>query len=207
MCSPRCVRAATATTATTPINLTYVIDEGQRVYIERIDIRGNTKTRDYVIRREFDVSEGDAYNRVLIDKAERKLRDLGYFKTVTITTEPGSAPDKVVVVVNVEDKSTGSFGVAGGVETTAGRPAWSPKCRWTRRTSSAAASRCTSSVGGGLDEQSINGSFTDPYFLGNHMSFSVERLPDLYGFELGAAVQDRDDRRRRHASACRSPTI
>ncbi len=100
------------------INLTYVIDEGQRTYIEHIEIRGNTKTRDYVIRREFDVSEGDAYNRVLINKAERKLRELDFFKNVSITTEPGSAPDKVIVVVNVEEKSTGSFGVAGGVQTT-----------------------------------------------------------------------------------------
>ncbi len=97
------------------INLTYVVDEGPRVYIERIDIRGNTKTRDYVIRREFDVAEGDPYNRVLINKAERRLRNLDYFKTVSITTEPGSAPDKVIVVVNVEDKSTGSFSIAGGV--------------------------------------------------------------------------------------------
>ncbi len=75
-----------------------MVDEGARVYIERIDIRGNTRTRDYVVRREFDISEGDAFNRVLISKAERRIRDLGYFKTVTINTEPGSAPDRVIVV-------------------------------------------------------------------------------------------------------------
>ncbi len=71
------------------ISVTYLIDEGPRVYVERIDIVGNTKTRDYVIRREFDIAEGDPYNRVLVDQAERKLRDLGYFKTVNIMTEPG----------------------------------------------------------------------------------------------------------------------
>ena len=107
--------------ATNTINLTYVIDEGQRVYIERIDIHGNTqdaRLRDPArVRRR---RRAMPINRVLIDKAERKLRDLGYFKDVTITTEPGSAPDKVVVVVNVEDKSTGSFGIAAGVETSGG---------------------------------------------------------------------------------------
>src|SRR5690606_12107005 len=76
------------------INVTFVIDEGPRAYVERIEIRGNTKTRDYVIRREFDLSEGDAYNRVMIARAERRLRDLGYFKYVAISTEPGSRSEE-----------------------------------------------------------------------------------------------------------------
>ena len=58
------------------VNLVFTIEEGPRAYIERINIRGNTRTRDFVIRREFDVSEGDAYNRALIDRAERRLKDL-----------------------------------------------------------------------------------------------------------------------------------
>src|SRR6185437_13310083 len=89
------------------INLTFVADEGARAYIERINIRGNTRTRDYVIRREFDLGEGDAYNRALIDRAERRLKNLGFFKTVKITNEPGSAPDRVVVNVDVEEQPTG----------------------------------------------------------------------------------------------------
>ncbi len=159
--------------STNTINLTYVIDEGQRVYIERIDIRGNTKTRDYVIRREFDVSEGDAYNRVMINKAERKLRDLDYFKSVSITTEPGSAPDKVVVVVDVEDKSTGSFSVAGGVETTGSSTGLVAEVAMDETNFLGRGQRVHLSVGGSFDQQSIKGSFTDPYFLGNHMSFTV----------------------------------
>ena len=63
------------------IGVAYVVEEGPRVYIERINVRGNTRTRDYVIRREFDVGEGDAYNKILIDRAERRLNKLGYFKT------------------------------------------------------------------------------------------------------------------------------
>ncbi|MDX7952001.1 outer membrane protein assembly factor BamA [Lichenihabitans sp. Uapishka_5] len=102
------------------VSIQYVIDEGPRVYIERINIRGNTRTRDYVIRREFDVGEGDPYNKVLIDRAERRLNALGFFKKVRITNEPGSAPDRVVINVDLEDQPTGSFSISGGYSTTDG---------------------------------------------------------------------------------------
>jgi outer membrane protein insertion porin family len=105
---------------TRTISLVYVIEEGPRAYIERINIRGNTRTRDYVLRREFDISEGDAYNRALIDRAERRLKNLNYFKTVKITNEPGSAPDRIVINVDVEEQSTGEFSVAGGYSTADG---------------------------------------------------------------------------------------
>ncbi len=101
------------------INVSFVVDEGVRAYIERINIRGNTRTRDYVIRREFDISEGDPYNWALIDRAERRIKNLNFFKTVKITNEPGSAPDRVVVNVDVEEQSTGEFSVMGGYSTTA----------------------------------------------------------------------------------------
>src|SRR5438067_9322395 len=102
------------------VSIVFGIDEGPRTYIERINIRGNTRTRDYVIRREFDVSEGDAYNRALVDRAERRLKNLDYFKTVKIATEPGSSSDRVILVVDLEEKSTGDFSVSGGYSTTDG---------------------------------------------------------------------------------------
>lgn len=102
------------------VAVVFNIDEGPRTYIERINIRGNTRTRDYVIRREFDLSEGDAYNRALVDRAERRLKNLDYFKTVKITTEPGSSSDRVVLIVDLEEKSTGDFSVSGGYSTTDG---------------------------------------------------------------------------------------
>src|SRR5215210_5395036 len=102
------------------INVAFVIDEGARAYIERLNIRGNIRTRDYVIRREFDLGEGDAYNRALSDRAERRRKNLNYFKTGKITNEPGSAPDRVVVNVDVEEQSTGEFSVAGGYSTADG---------------------------------------------------------------------------------------
>jgi outer membrane protein insertion porin family len=160
------------------IALTYTIDEGARTYIERIDIRGNSKTRDYVIRREFDVSEGDAYNRVLVDRAQRRLRDLGFFKTVDISTEPGSAPDKVVVVVNVVDQSTGSISAAVGVQTNSSSGVGligEVALEETNFLGRGQAVRI--SVGAGQDSQSFNLSFTDPYFLGSRVSGGF----DAYG--------------------------
>ncbi len=149
------------------IAITYVIDEGPRVYIERLEIVGNTKTRDYVIRREFEIAEGDAYNRVLIDQAERRLRGLGHFETVQITTRPGSAPDKVIVVVDVKDQSTGSFSVAAGVSTTEGLIA---EVALEETNFLGRGQIVRISVGGGQNEQTYNFSFTDPYFLGYRVS-------------------------------------
>src|SRR3982751_2568019 len=85
------------------VTITYAIDEGPRTYIERINVRGNTRTRDYVIRREFDLSEGDAYNRALVDRAERRLKNLDFFKAVKILSEPGSSTDRVILIVDLEE--------------------------------------------------------------------------------------------------------
>jgi outer membrane protein insertion porin family len=102
------------------VSIVFTVDEGPRSYIERIDIRGNTRTRDYVIRREFDLSEGDAYNRALVDRAERRLKNLDFFKTVKLVTEPGSSSDRVILIVDLEEKSTGDFSISGGYSTTDG---------------------------------------------------------------------------------------
>jgi outer membrane protein insertion porin family len=102
------------------VSITFAVDEGPRTYIERINVRGNTRTRDYVIRREFDLSEGDAYNRALVDRAERRLKNLDFFKSVKISAEPGSSSDRVILVVDLEEKSTGDFSVSGGYSTTDG---------------------------------------------------------------------------------------
>ncbi len=102
------------------VSIVFGIDEGPRTYIERINVRGNTRTRDYVIRREFDISEGDAYNRALVDRAERRLKNLDFFKSVKVTNEPGSSSDRVILNVDLEEKSTGDFSVSGGYSTTDG---------------------------------------------------------------------------------------
>ncbi len=106
--------------ATHTVNLGFVVEEGPRVYIERINVRGNSRTRDYVIRRELDIGEGDPFNKVLVDRAERRLNNLGYFKKVRMSTEPGSAADRVVLNIDVEDQPTGAFSIAGGYSTSDG---------------------------------------------------------------------------------------
>jgi outer membrane protein insertion porin family len=113
---PRAVRDPQTRT----VNIVFMVEEGQRTYIERINVRGNTRTRDYVIRREFDLAEGDAYNRALVNRAERRLKNLAFFKSVKITTEPGSAPDRIILNVDVEEQSTGEFSVSGGYSTADG---------------------------------------------------------------------------------------
>src|ERR1700720_4058993 len=113
---PRTTRDAAAKR----IDVAFTIDQGPRTYVERIEIHGNTRTRGYVIRREFDIAEGDPYNKVLIDRAERRLKNLNYFKTVQISTKPGSAPDRVVLDIEVAEQSTGEFTISGGYSTTDG---------------------------------------------------------------------------------------
>jgi outer membrane protein insertion porin family len=102
------------------VNVTFVVEEGQHVYIERINIKGNTRTHEYVIRREFDIAEGDAYNRALVDRAERRVKNLGYFKNVKVTTEPGSAPDRIIINCEVEEQSTGDLSFSLGYSTSDG---------------------------------------------------------------------------------------
>ncbi len=155
------------------INLSFTVDEGQRVYIERINIRGNYKTRDYVVRREFDVAEGDAYNRALINRAERRLKNLNYFKTVKITTEPGSAPDRVVLNVDVEDQSTGEVSVSGGYSTTDGALA---EASIGERNLFGLGLASKLSVSYGQYTKGAQFSFVEPYLMGYRLALGL----DLY---------------------------
>jgi outer membrane protein insertion porin family len=149
------------------INLVYVIEEGPRVYIERINIKGNVRTRDYVVRREFDIYEGDPYNRALIDRAERRLKNLGYFKNVKITNEPGSAPDRIILNVEVEDQLTGEFSVAGGYSTAAG---WLAEVSVGERNFLGKGDIVRASVSYGQYQRGAEFTFTDPYALGYRVS-------------------------------------
>ena len=96
------------------IDVTYNIEQGPRVYIEKIDIVGNTRTLDKVIRREFRLVEGDAFNRVMVDRSRQRIRALGIFKEVTISNAPGTQPDRTNVTVAVTEQSTGSISIGLG---------------------------------------------------------------------------------------------
>ena len=152
------------------INVTYYVDEGPRVFVERIEIRGNTKTREYVIRREFDFAEGDAFNRVLLDKAERRLNELDFFQFVRITTRPGSAPDRVVIVVDVADKATGEIGFGAGLSTADGVVG---DVSVSERNFLGRGQFVRASVGLGEDTQTYNFQFAEPYFLGRRIRLST----------------------------------
>lgn len=153
--------------ATQTVNLGYVVEEGPRVYVERIVVRGNTRTRDYVIRRELDLGEGDPLNKVLLDRGERRLNNLGFFKKVRVTTEPGSSADRVVVNIDVEDQATGAFSIAGGYSTSDGiigevsvsESNFLGRGQFVR-------------LAGTLGQRSrgVDFSFTEPYFLGYRMA-------------------------------------
>jgi outer membrane protein insertion porin family len=159
---------------TKTINLAFVVEEGARAYIERINIIGNTRTRDYVIRREFDLGEGDAYNRALVDRAERRLKNLGFFKTVKITNEPGSAPDRVVINVNVEEQPTGEFSVSGGYSTADG---FISDVSVADRNLMGRGNYGKASVTYGQHVRGFDLSFVEPYFLGYRMAAGI----DLFG--------------------------
>ncbi len=167
---PRGDRNPTAHT----VGVVLVVDEGVRAYIERINIRGNFRTRDYVIRREFDIGEGDPYNRALIDRAERRIKNLNYFKSVKITNEPGSAPDRVVINVDVEEQSTGDFSIMGGYSTADG---WLAEVSVQERNLLGTGRFARASVTYGQYTRGVDLSYAEPYFLDTRTSLGV----DLFG--------------------------
>jgi outer membrane protein insertion porin family len=153
------------------ISIVFVVEEGARAYIERINVRGNTRTRDYVIRREFDIAEGDAYNRVLVDRAERRLKNLSYFKTVKITTEPGSSSDRVILNVDVEEQSTGEFSIAGGYSTADGLVG---EVSVGERNLLGRGQFARAALTYGQRTRGLELSFTEPYFLDYRLAFGVD---------------------------------
>jgi len=165
------------------ISITYVIEEGPRVYIERIDIVGNVRTLDKVIRREFRLAEGDAYNRLLVDAARRRLTRLQFFKKVTITNEPGSAPDRVILIVRVEEQPTGELSLGGGWSSASG-PIVDVSLSERNLLGRGQFVRLRLIGGFDLDDININFAFTEPKFLGRNMSA---------GFDIFHTRQDRQD--------------
>jgi outer membrane protein insertion porin family len=102
------------------VNITFEMTPGERVFVERIDITGNTRTLDRVIRRQFDIVEGDAFNAREIRDAEDQIRGLGYFSTATVSVREGTTPDRALVLVEVEEQSTGSLTLGGAYSTNEG---------------------------------------------------------------------------------------
>jgi outer membrane protein insertion porin family len=153
------------------VNLTLTVEEGPHTYIERINIRGNVRTRDYVIRREFDIVEGDAYNRALIDRAERRLKNLNYFKIVKITNEPGSAADRVIINVDLEEQSTGEFSFSGGYSTADGVVG---EVSFGERNLLGRGQTVRAAVQYGSRARGFDLSFVEPYFMGYRLALGLD---------------------------------
>lgn len=179
------------------ISVVYSIDEGPRAYIERIEIRGNNRTRDYVIRREFDVSEGDAFNQVMIARAKRRLEGLGFFQTVNISTVPGSQPDQVILVVDVVEQSTGEFSIGAGYttgQTYSSGGGFSLEGSITERNFLGRGQFIRFSASGGKDSRDFQLSFTEPYFLGRRIAagFDIYRNTRKASNSKNEHVYDRE---------------
>jgi outer membrane protein insertion porin family len=164
---PRLTRDREART----IAVQYEINEGPRVYVERIDITGNVRTLDKVIRREVRIVEGDPFNTSRLRRSRQRIRNLDYFETVDVDQTPGTAPDKANVNINVKEKSTGSLSLGAGFSTTSG-------------VIGDVTLRESNLLGRGQDlrarvliaqrDSQINISFTEPYFLDREIAAGLD---------------------------------
>ena len=159
---PRIVRDA----AKHIVDLIFEVGEGPRVYVERIDIVGNTRTKDKVIRREFRLAEGDAFSAEAVRRSRQRLQDLNYFNNVEINTTPGSTPDKAVLTASVEEKATGELTVGGGYSTDAGALL---DVGLSER--NLVGTGVSAGINGVLAQKrsSVTASITDPYFLDRNL--------------------------------------
>jgi len=157
--------------ATSTFNVTYLIDQGARIYVERINITGNEKTRDAVIRRELDFGEGDPFNRSMVSRGKSNIEKLGFFKTVSVDFAPGSAADKVVININVEEQSTGDYGLTAGYDSSAGLLG---EVSVTERNFLGKGQYVRAAIGASESGQSFDFSFTEPRFMGLRMSAGID---------------------------------
>lgn len=170
-------------TAERKIDITYIINETPRVFVERINVNGNIRTLDKVLRREMEIVEADPFNRTKLSRSERNIRNLNFFETVDVDVSQGSAPDRTVVDINVQEKSTGELSIGAGFSTNDG-----PLADFSIRERNLLG-RGQDLVLGALiagERSQIDLSFTEPYFLGRDISA---------GFDLFATETDFQDER------------
>ncbi len=165
----------TANRETKTVDVTFQVKEGPRVYVDRVDIIGNTRTLDYVIRREMNVAEGDAYNRALVDRSRNNIRALGFFKDVTIEETQGSAPDRTGLQVKVEEQPTGELSFSAGYSSV---DQVVLDLGITERNFRGRGQNVRARVSVGSLRQQIDFSFTEPRFGGRDLQAGV----DIYSY-------------------------
>ena len=168
---------------TRTIDLGFEIVQGPRVYIEKINIAGNTRTLDKIVRRQFRLQEGDAFNRVLIDRSRTRIRSLGFFKEVDVKNVPGSQPDRTNLTVNLTEQSTASLQVGLGYSSTTsllGEVSYSD-INWFGRGQSLRVSLQASYI----TKQALF-SFTEPYFLDRELAAGFDLYETQTNFDQAA---------------------
>jgi outer membrane protein insertion porin family len=162
------------------VDVTFNISEGQRVYIDRINIVGNTRTIDPVIRRELMLTEGDAFNRTLIERSRNNLRALGFFKDVDIKEERGSAPDRSVVNVTLTEQPTGELSVGAGFSSA---ESYTLNLGITERNFRGRGQNVVARAEWGSLRQQIDFRFTEPKFLGRDLGAGFDLFHSRYDFQ------------------------
>ncbi len=165
--------------ATRTVDVTFQVKEGPRVYIDRIDIIGNTRTLDYVIRREMNVTEGDAYNRVLVDRSRNQIRALGFFKDVKIEEVPSATPDRTSLRVQVEEQPTGELSFSAGYSSV---DQLVIDLGVSERNFRGRGQNVRARVSVGSLRQQIDFSFTEPRFLGRDLRAGLDLYSYRYDF-------------------------
>lgn len=153
------------------VNLSYTINESPRVFVERIDISSNTRTLDKVIRREMLLVEGDPFNRTKLKKSEQKLRDLNFFKDVSVKTVPGSRPDLAVIKIQVQEQSTGELSIGAGFSTSDG-PLGDFRIRERNFLGKGQDLQLATTISGRTQDFDLR--FTEPYFMDRNFSAGVD---------------------------------
>jgi len=162
---------------TDTVDVTFNVREGQRVYVDRINVVGNTRTLDNVIRRELMLTEGDAFNRTLLERSRNNLRALGFFKDVTVEEARGSAPDRSVVNVTVTEQPTGELSVGAGFSSI---DAFVVNLGITERNFRGRGQNVVARLEWGSLRQQIDFRFTEPKFLGRDLRAGFDAFHSRY---------------------------
>ena len=153
------------------LDIRFVAQQTPRVFVEEVDIKGNVRTLDKVVRREIELIEGDPFSSTKLAESERNIRDLDYFNKVVVKPVPGSAPDQTVVEVDVEEKSTGEISVGAGFSTADG-PLADFSIRERNFLGKGQDLLFATTIAG--ERTQFNVSFTEPYFLGRDLAAGVD---------------------------------
>ena len=175
--------------------VSFVIAEAPRVYVERIDVNGNTLTQDKVVRREFRIAEGDAFNSLQVKRSANRIKSLGYFQEkFEVEQKPGGAPDRIVLEANVEEKPTGELQLSAGFSSI---ESFILQASVQQRNFRGRGQTVGLSGSYSRYTKSVETSFTEPYLFDRNVSASVS----LYRRDYNSFNFDGSDRRTTYKQA------